>query len=215
MVGDIFFESLLKKLKEADKRDYQSICDSFLDSQVDSVMQARISCIDTVEKNFRDGLQKFLAHQDSIWYDVFSLSQSMYQIAVDSSKEFSDYYRTSLEPSKRASLQHTFIALEQIHGRACQEFLEILYLMRLGFPCLRTPASTRLLCQLWQSGCMGNSARSKTVFLFICLKQPASTGCSSRFWVFPTSILQSKISRCIYVCIACGCYEASQRASQI
>ena len=105
MVGDIFFESLLKKLKEADERDYQSICDSFLDSQVDSVMQTRISCIDTVEKNFRDGLQKFLAHQDSIWYDVFSLSQSMYQIAVDSSKEFSDYYRTSLEPSKRASLK--------------------------------------------------------------------------------------------------------------
>ena len=89
-----------------------------------------ISCIDTVEKNFRDGLQKFLAHQDSIWYDVFSLSQSMYQIAVDSSKAFSDYYRTSLEPSKRASLQYTFIALEQIHGRACQEFLEILYLIQ-------------------------------------------------------------------------------------
>ena len=81
--------------------------------------------------------------------------------------------------------------------------------------CLRTPASTRLLCQLWQSGCMGNSGRSKTVFLFICLKQPASTGCGSRVWVFPTSILQSKISRCIYVCIACGCYETSQRSSKI
>lgn len=133
MIGDVFFESLLKKLKVADKSDYQSICDSFLDDQVDSVMQTRISCIDTVEKDFRDGLQKFLAHQDSIWYDVFSLSQSMYQIAVDSSKEFSDYYRTALEPSKRASLQYTFIALEQIHGRSCQEFLEILYLMRLGF----------------------------------------------------------------------------------
>ena len=43
----------------------------------------------------------------------------------------------------------------------------------------------------------------------------ASTGCSSRVWVSPTSILQRKRSRCIYVCIACGCYEASQRASQI
>ena len=43
----------------------------------------------------------------------------------------------------------------------------------------------------------------------------ASTGCSSRVWVSPTSILQRKRSRCIYVCIACGCYEISQRASQI
>ena len=52
-----------------------------------------------------------------------------------------------------------------------------------SLPCLRIPASTRLLCQLWQSGCMENSAKSKTVFLFICLKQPASTGCSSKVWV--------------------------------
>ena len=66
-----------------------------------------------------------------------------------------------------------------------------------SLPCLKIPASTRLLCQLWQSGCMENSVKSKTVFLFICLKQPASTGCSSRVWVFPTSILQSKISRCM------------------
>ena len=44
---------------------------------------------------------------------------------------------------------------------------------------------------------------------------PASNGCSSRVWVSPTSILQRKTSRCIYVCIACGCYEASQGASQI
>ena len=62
---------------------------------------------------------------------------------------------------------------------------------------------------------MGNFGRSKTVFLFVCLKQPASTGCSSRVWVFPTSILQRKISRCIYVCIACRRYEASQHAFQI
>ena len=34
-------------------------------------------------------------------------------------------------------------------------------------------------------------------------------------WDFPTSVLQRKMSRCIYVCIACGCYETSQRAFQI
>ena len=54
-----------------------------------------------------------------------------------------------------------------------------------------------------------------TLLFSDAIAQPASIGCSSRVWVFPTSILQSKISRCIYVCIACGCYETSQRASQI
>ena len=54
-----------------------------------------------------------------------------------------------------------------------------------------------------------------TVVFSDAIAQPASTGCSSRVWVFPTSILQRKISRCIYVCIACNNYEASQCASQI
>ena len=45
--------------------------------------------------------------------------------------------------------------------------------------------------------------------------KPASPGCSSRVWVFPTSILQRKTSRCIYVCIACYNYEASQCDFQI
>ncbi len=47
------------------------------------------------------------------------------------------------------------------------------------------------------------------------IAQPASVRCSSRVWDFPTSILQRKISRCIYVCIACGCYETSQHTPQI
>ena len=54
-----------------------------------------------------------------------------------------------------------------------------------------------------------------TLLFSDAIAQPASIGCSSRVWVFPTSILQSKISRCIYVCIACGCYETSQRSSKI
>ena len=54
-----------------------------------------------------------------------------------------------------------------------------------------------------------------TLLFSDAIAQPASTGCSSRVWVLPTSILQRKTSRCIYVCLACGCYEASQGAFQI
>jgi hypothetical protein len=35
----------------------------------------------------------------------------------------------------------------------------------------------------------------KQFSLFICLKQPASPGCSSRVWVFPTSIFAEQNSR--------------------
>ena len=44
--------------------------------------------------------------------------------------------------------------------------------------------------------------------------KPASARCSSRVWDFPTSILQRKISRCIYVCIACYNGVGSQDASK-
>ena len=43
---------------------------------------------------------------------------------------------------------------------------------------------------------------------------PAPFRCSSRVWEFPTSILQSKISRCIYVCTACYNCVGSQDASK-
>ena len=94
-------------------------------------------------------------------------------------------------------------------------------------PCLRIPASIRLLCQLWQSGCMGNSARSKTVFPFYLLK----TACIHRMQVTGLGVPQQafcnangvcidrhiacRCRRCIYVCPACGYCETSQRAFQI
>ena len=54
-----------------------------------------------------------------------------------------------------------------------------------------------------------------TLLFSDAIAQPASNGCSSRVWVLPTSILQRKTSSCISICIACGCYEASQGAFQI
>ncbi len=49
---------------------------------------------------------------------------------------------------------------------------------------------------------------------FLKLDSHQSTGCSSRVWVLPTSVLQRKISRCIYVCIACYNGVGSQDASK-
>ena len=47
------------------------------------------------------------------------------------------------------------------------------------------------------------------------LLKPAPKWCrSERVWDFPTSILQCKNGRCIYVCIACGRYETSQHTFQ-
>ena len=54
-----------------------------------------------------------------------------------------------------------------------------------------------------------------TLLFSDAIAQPASIGCSSRVWDFPTSILQRKKCFCIDENIACGCYETSQHAPQI
>ncbi|EEU95010.1 hypothetical protein FAEPRAA2165_03341 [Faecalibacterium duncaniae] len=49
---------------------------------------------------------------------------------------------------------------------------------------------------------MENSARSKTVFLFICLKQPASFRCSSRVWVLPNKYFAEQ-NKQMYIRLHC------------
>ena len=75
----------------------------------------------------------FIAHQESKWGTCFAASEAMYTIAIEAAEDYSKYVEENIDENKKESLKHTFLCLQHIHGRACQEFLEILYLMKLGF----------------------------------------------------------------------------------
>lgn len=77
--------------------------------------------------------QEFLAHQEQIWGKCFAASQTMYIMAVESAELFSEYVQDNVDDSIREPKKYTYFALQHMHGRVCQEFLEILHLMRLGF----------------------------------------------------------------------------------
>lgn len=76
---------------------------------------------------------EFLARQEQKWGKCFVASRTMYILATESAQLFSEYVNEEIDRGIFREKQYTFIALQHLHGRACQEFLEILTLMKEGF----------------------------------------------------------------------------------
>ena len=76
---------------------------------------------------------EFIARQEQQWGKCFAASQTMYTIAIESAEEYSKYISGNSDTQIVKDKQFTMLVLQHIHGRACQEFLEILYMLRLGF----------------------------------------------------------------------------------
>ena len=76
---------------------------------------------------------EFISRQKQTWGNGFAASQTMYIMAVESAELFCKFVDEDLTDNERLSKRYTFQALQHMHGRACQIFLEIFHLMRLGF----------------------------------------------------------------------------------
>lgn len=77
--------------------------------------------------------KRFLGHNEEIWGKCFAASHSMYVLATDFGQLFCDFVNEKFNADLFTKNRYIFLVLRHIHGRACQEFLEILYLLRLGF----------------------------------------------------------------------------------
>lgn len=86
-----------------------------------------------IELDERVKSKEFSAHQEQLWGKCFAASQTMYVVAVEAADNYSAYIDENASVEEKEKRKFTFLALHHIHGRACQVFLEILYLLRLGF----------------------------------------------------------------------------------
>ena len=75
---------------------------------------------------------RFMAHNEQIWGKGFIVSEAMYAFILDMAKDFNAYV-WELPQSRVLPCQFRLLSLREIHGRACQQFLEILYLLKAGF----------------------------------------------------------------------------------
>lgn len=77
--------------------------------------------------------EEFVARMEQSWGKCFAASQTMYTIAVETAEEYSHFVSDNSGSECVKEKQYTMLVLQHIHGRACQEFLEILYMLRFGF----------------------------------------------------------------------------------
>ncbi len=75
---------------------------------------------------------QFIAHNEQIWGKGFVASEAMYIVSLELAQAFNDYV-ASLPHEDISAKQFRYAALCAIHGRACQQFLEILHLLKNGF----------------------------------------------------------------------------------
>ena len=81
---------------------------------------------------FRADEQEFIARQEQKWYRAFVASETLYIMVMQTAEAYCGY-TAELDKKEREAKQWEFTALLHIHGRAMQQFLEIITLMKNGF----------------------------------------------------------------------------------
>ncbi|WP_213495615.1 DUF5677 domain-containing protein [Lactococcus formosensis] len=81
---------------------------------------------------FRADEQEFLARQEQKWYRAFAASESMYIMTLEGAEAYIEEVN-QLPQEQLKERSYTFTAMLHIHGRAMQQFLEIITLMKNGF----------------------------------------------------------------------------------
>ena len=86
-----------------------------------------------IELDERAKAQEFSAHQEQLWGKCFAASQTMYTITLEAAESITKHIDETVSNEEKQKRKFMFLALQHIHGRACQMFLEILTLLRNGF----------------------------------------------------------------------------------
>ena len=155
---DYIHEQLLKKMAEFSlERGNQLLKDGLTNAEANATVQAEVndkfseSAIvqfieDTadgwVAKAFSDmddkltssnaSMQSFLQHNSMLWRDGFDKSEMLYLMILEMSDHYQAYY-LDLSDKTHNALKNRYYVLRKLHGRACQQFYEILWLLRGGF----------------------------------------------------------------------------------
>lgn len=81
---------------------------------------------------FRADDQEFMARQEQKWFRAFVSSEALYIMIMQGAEYYRDFVNGLDEEERKAKIwEHT--AMIHIHGRALQQYLEIITLMKNGF----------------------------------------------------------------------------------
>lgn len=137
-----YFENQLEKaesqeeakiiLDKLDKLDVPKIFQNFLyELSKDSFGYMKSNMYEEV-LGFRADEQEFLARQEQKWYRAFVASETLYIMVLQAAEVYCQYVN-DIEDKMKKSRIWEFTAMRHIHGRAMQQYLEIVTLMKNGF----------------------------------------------------------------------------------
>lgn len=158
MRKDYIHEQLLKKMAEFSlERGNQLLKDGLTNAEANATVQAEVNdkfsesaIVQFIEDNadgwvakaFSDmddrltssnaSMQSFLQHNNMLWREGFDKSEMLYLMILEMSDHYQAYY-LDLPDKTRNALKNRYYVLRKLHGRACQQFREILWLLRGGF----------------------------------------------------------------------------------
>lgn len=155
---DYIYEQMLGKMAEFSlERGNQLLKDGLTDAEASTTVQAEVNdkfsesaIVQFIEetadawvaKAFSDmddkltssdtSMQSFLQHNNMLWQEGFDKSEMLYLMILEMSDHYQAYY-LDLPDKMRNALENRYYVLRKLHGRACQQFREILWLLRGGF----------------------------------------------------------------------------------
>lgn len=115
-----------------EKLDIQELFKSFLNNVSKEVFENMKNNMYEEVMRFRADEQEFIARQEQKWYRAFVASETLYIMVLQTAEAYSEYVR-DLDDNIKNSKIWEFTALLHIHGRAMQQYLEIITLMKNGF----------------------------------------------------------------------------------
>ena len=121
-----------KVVEHFNSMDYSAILTDAFEKSIDIIFHGMKEAMYEHVVSFRSDEQAFIAHQEQKWYKAFAASEAMYIMTLEAAELYSQYVEELQEEEKKDRMW-TFIALQHIHGRALQIFLEIITLMKNGF----------------------------------------------------------------------------------
>ena len=142
---DTFFKSVRKRLeqveteaeakevmKKLEKIDLSDLFREMLFKMADDTTQYMKKTMYEEVMAFRAEEEEFIVRQEQKWYRGFVASEAMYIMTLEVAESYVQYVN-DLSIEEKIQNNNTFSAMLHIHGRALQEFLEIITLMKNGF----------------------------------------------------------------------------------
>ena len=109
-----------------------ALCTNKIREVADNMFSYYKSTMYELAVEWRAGLYEFIARQEQVWGKCFVTSEAMHVIAAEAAEQYAHHINDTEESAKDGRI-YMLQALCMIYARACQVFLEIFHLVRLGF----------------------------------------------------------------------------------